>query len=244
MARYKFKKKGEITEPRAIIYTRFSPRPDEEKSESCETQKALCEEYCRKRNYPVIGYHEDPIKSGNDEDRPGLWAAIDQLAPGVVLVAWRYDRLARSVYLQEIIFRAAKNAESRVEVVNGNVYSDKPEDVMLRQIVASFNEYDRKVTAARIRHAMIQHMKNGRKIGGTPPYGWQPDPNDDSKVIPHEKEQDAVDQIKVWHAEGVSCRRTSIWLNKDPDRWPCRGKRWTNVQIGRILARERKYGNL
>jgi site-specific DNA recombinase len=84
---------------KAIVYARFSPRPDAAESESNAAQLDLCRAYAKQMGWTVTDEHQDTALSGDDEDRPGLWAALDALPRKGVLLAYKLDRLARSIYL-------------------------------------------------------------------------------------------------------------------------------------------------
>jgi len=144
----------------------------------------------------VGGTFEDKAISGSEEDRPGLWHAIDALSSGSVLLVYKLDRLARNVYLSECIRRAVEKAGARIEAVEGDVVGDGPEQVMIRQVLAAFSEYERKIIAARTKYAMRHHQKNGRRMSRYPPYGLQLDPADKARMIRCEREQQAIAAIE------------------------------------------------
>ncbi len=147
---------------KAIIYARFSPRRNADECESIETQEHYCRHYCEKHGYEVVAVFADPDVSGSDEDRQQLWDAIDALKRGYVLVTYKADRLARGVYLDEAIRRAVTKAGAVVEVVEGSPNGDEPQDVLIRQVLAAFAEYERKVIAARTRAAMRRPSGHAR----------------------------------------------------------------------------------
>ena len=56
----------------AIIYTRFSPRANADKCESCEVQRDYCEKYAAAHGMEVMACFDDPDVSGADEFREKL----------------------------------------------------------------------------------------------------------------------------------------------------------------------------
>jgi DNA invertase Pin-like site-specific DNA recombinase len=161
----------------------FSPRRHAEECDSIETQLDLCRAYCRRKGYHVAGEHEDRALSGSEEDRPGLWAAIDALKRGDMLVADKLDRLARDVYLAELIQREAAKRGASIETVEGGANGDTPEQRMIRQVLQAFAEHERKVIAARTRAAILRHQAAGRRMSAQPPYGWTIDPDDPARLV-------------------------------------------------------------
>ena len=226
----------------AIIYARFSPRPDADESDSCEKQKEICEVYCQKHGYEIGGYFEDRGISGSDEDRPGLWAAIDSLKRGYVLVVrWR-SRLARSAYLEETLERAAGKRSCRIEAAEeGNGQSDQ--DKLIRQILAAFREYERKAIAARTKAAMLRYQNRDKRLmGSKPPYGFSVVLNGNQKLLVEDKEEQAVlVEIRTMREDGFGARRIAKMLDRNGYKTRT-GRPWNPNTIQQILKRERERG--
>jgi len=220
----------------AIIYTRFSPRRNADNCESCETQADLCTAYCIQHGYHVTGTYEDRGRSGDEEDRPGLWAAIDALPRGGVLVAYKPDRLARSVYLSECIRRAVERRRGRVETVSGGTNGETDEEVLMRQILQAFAEYEKKVIAARTRAAMRRHQAAGRRMSSNPPYGHAIDPHDATRLVEDPDEQDTIARILRLAADGHGPGTIARMFNQSGIR--ARGAAWNHKTVGRIIERE------
>jgi DNA invertase Pin-like site-specific DNA recombinase len=170
----------------AIIYTRFSPRSNAEQCTSCEQQEAHCRDYAAKNGLEVVGVFTDKERSGADENRPGLWACVDALKAGMVLLAMKPDRLARDVYLSELIKREVAKRKARIIYSGSDCNGDTPDQVMIRQILQVFAEYERKLIGIRTSLAMKRHMAEGRRMSKQLPYGYMEDP--DAPVEPHRKD--------------------------------------------------------
>ena len=230
---------------RVIIYTRFSPRPDSDTSDSLETQEQQCREYCEAKGHEVIATFGDAGKSGADMERVGLWTAIEALDKGAVLVALNMQRVARSVMLEEVILRAIRYKKATIEVVHGGIIGSEPEDVMLRQILAAFSEFERAVISKRTKYAMRLHVRNGRKMSSKPPYGWDLNPDytvaDKAAGLPHmlvrnEDEWDTIEQVGIWRAEGLSFAAICAALTDagTPTKF---GGVWFPMQVRRMAQR-------
>lgn len=200
---------------RAIIYTRFSPRANADKSESCEVQRDYCEKYAAKNGMEVAAVFDDPDVSGADEFREKLWQAIEALQKGDVLLVYKRDRLARNVYLSEQINRAVEKKGATIEAVTGDVKGDSAEVIMIRQVLAAIAEYERKMIASRTRHAMRFHMANGRRMGAECPYGWSPDPDDAKRMVPNFAEREVVELIQSLHRAGMAYNSITTQLNRE-----------------------------
>ena len=134
---------------RTIGYGRWSDRRNADQCESNEAQREFIEEFCKENGWEMVEYFCDERKSGRrkqnatnrDElDRPGLWAAVDAIKPGYTLVAWRPDRIARDVFLDELVRRQVEKAGGRVVTVLANVEGDTPEANMMRTILAACSQ--------------------------------------------------------------------------------------------------------
>lgn len=222
-----------------VIYCRFSPRPKEEaeKSESLETQEEVCRAYVKKHGGIVVAVYGDPELSGADEERPGLWDAVAALKPGYVLLAWKSDRLARSVWLSEYLVREVKFRKASIETVDNGEYSDDPDKELIRRILQAFDDYARRIGNYRTKHSMLRHQKDNRPMSAEPPYGkrlakgkgprrWEDDP----------KEMKVVERILTMrNVEAKGYREIAALLNHD--RVPSRGAEWSHVKIIRICNR-------
>jgi len=222
----------------AITYMRFSPRRNEETCDSIEKQQAKIKAYCHAKNYTIRAEFGDPAASGGDENRPGLWAALDVLEMGDVLVVWTYDRLARDVYLSEVIRRDVENKGCTIEAVEGGLNGDSPEERMIRQILAAFAEYQRKVIAIRTKLAMLRHQAGGRRMSDRTPYGTMRDPEDPKRLVPCAEELENIATIKKRHFQGVSCR--GICRELEEAGRSCRGGPWHHSLISSIVKRSAK----
>ncbi len=180
----------------AVIYARYSPRRNEEKCESNDMQIETCQAYCERQGYAVRAVFEDKALSGDIEDRDGLWDAMDALKRGDVLVVWKLDRLAREVYLSCKIERdVAKRGASIISTTGEGTWGDSPADELTRGIVNLFAQFEKRVTAARTKAAMLRHQRKGRRMSHRIPYGWAPDPDDPARMLKDDEEQAVIGRI-------------------------------------------------
>ena len=221
----------------AIIYTRFSPRRNADTSESCTTQKSLCEEYAKKKGYEITHVVHDPDVSGKDEYREKLWHAISLIGKGNVLLVFKRDRLARNVYLAEQINRAVESKGGAIEAVTGDVAGNGPEQTLMRQVVSSISEYERKIIGQRTRYAMKQHQKDGRRMGRYCPYGWEQDPADKARMIVNDNEQAVIDRIVAARDKGLTIGDIVRALNGNAElKAIARSGTWYVKTVAKILA--------
>lgn len=233
----------------AIIYARFSPRPDADESQSNEKQIARCREYCEAKGYEIAGVCEDSEKSGADDGnkldpaaavakRKGLLAALTALRRGFVLVVrWR-SRLARDVYLEEWLHRMAEAAGARIEAADESNGSD-PQQELIRGILAQFRQYEREMIRLRTSRAMQIKQNAGYRMTGfaNVPWGWKVDPDDDKRIIPCAEELETAAIIIDLYEDGLTLRKIARQLESLGIKR--RGKRyWDHEKVKSILKRQ------
>jgi len=223
----------------AIIYTRFSPRRNADKSESCETQEALCRAHAEAQGWPVGSVHADRGKRGKDADRPGLASALAALRRGDVLLVYKRDRIARQVLTIELTKRQVKAAGATIAAVSGDIAGDDndPTVIFVRQVMDAVAELERKQIAVRTSDAMLQLQRQGRRMGRYAPYGWRIDPEDSTMLLPAPSEQATVLWIRDLASQGLGIADILHRLSAEA-RGSARSGSWSYNAVKRILVRE------
>ena len=210
---------------------------EERPCQSNEVQRDYCRAYCGEKRYYVTHEFLDPSRSGHDEERQLLWDAVSAVRKGGVLVVYRLDRLARNVYLAEYISRQLRIRKARIEAVAGGGNGDKPEEVMIRQVLQAFSEYESKVIAARTSALMCQMQRRGERMSKICPYGWRPSPADPTKMLHDREEQSVLMRIRELRQMGLGIHRISAALTQEGKTF--RGRvGWHHKSLVRIMQRE------
>jgi DNA invertase Pin-like site-specific DNA recombinase len=220
---------------KAVIYCRFSPRKNQDKSESNETQEELCRKWCDEQMMEVRSVHEDRAMSGSDPDRPGLWDALEALQRGDVLLVYKLDRLARNTYLHFTLEHEVEKKRCRIVSVTGEGNGASDEDKLVRTILAALAEYQRKVSAARTKAAMLRHQRAGRRMSARTPYGWDRRGKNSAFMVEVPEEQEVIKCIMALHKEGHSLRK--IGENLDGLGIKCREGHWWPCMVNGIIRR-------
>ena len=219
---------------KCVIYTRYSPRPGGE-SESCNMQREECIKFIQKNGWDCYGSYSDENMSGSDPERPGLWAAMERVPRGGVLLVWKNDRLARDLYLNEALHRHAKKNGFTIQAIRDGPVDDSAEGNLIRQVLAAAAEYERRLIQARTSVAMKRHQKNGRRMSRFAPYGYKVDPNDETLLIKESLEQKALAHMIELRENGFGWK--SICSNLTAAGYPPRGKSWDASSVRRIVQR-------
>lgn len=220
----------------AIIYARFSPCPDAEECNSNVYQIGRCKIYCERKGYNVIAEIKDNSVSGRVIDRPGLNEAIESLQPGMVLVVDRNDRLARDMLVALTIHARVESLGCSIEFADGSPLRSTAEGELLQNILSALAQFERRKFAERTKAGLARKKASGVYCG-RPPYGWRKEKNVD-KLIPIPDEQAIIECILRKKAIGHTSEFIADFLNEIGD--TCRGKKWSDRTIRKIIAREKK----
>ncbi len=113
-------------------------------------------------------------------------------------------------------------------VANG----DRPEDQLMRSIVAAMAAYERALIGTRTRAALAVKKARGERVGGVP-YGYRVGPAGRLEADPGE--QATVARARELRAKGASLREVARRLLAEGHR-PRKGRGWHVQVVGRLLA--------
>src|SRR5436309_1366862 len=105
----------------AIVYARWSPRPNAEDCLSIETQLDRCRNYCQGNEYEIVQEYQEPNVSG-DDCRPELEKVIGHAQRlRAVLVVYKLDRAARNTQDTLRIVRQLREAKADIASVTEQI---------------------------------------------------------------------------------------------------------------------------
>jgi DNA invertase Pin-like site-specific DNA recombinase len=168
-----------MAQQQAIIYARFSPRPNADTCDSCEKQLEKCRQFCKLNGWAVyVESQERGVSGDNLASRPELQRAINCMKPGDILVVTANDRLARDVLAFLTIQQAVKDQGGEIRFADGTPSAVTPEGMLLNQILAAFAEYQRTVTKLKtsvgVKKALAKRKEAGLPQGAAPfGYKWE-----------------------------------------------------------------------
>jgi DNA invertase Pin-like site-specific DNA recombinase len=221
---------------RAVIYCRFSPRPDADECDSNLGQEVRCKAYCDGKRYEYNPDYifKDSAVSGGKRNRPGLDAAIAALQPGMVLVIDRNDRLARDMLVALTIHHEVEQLGCTIEFADGSPLRNTPEGKLFSNLLSAFAQFERERFALRTKDGMARKKAEGVWCG-RPPIGWRKTKGSE-KLTADKYEQKAISMAQHMHHLGFSSE--AIAIDVQGECGPCRGKPWSARTIRRILARK------
>ena len=164
---------------RCAVYTRVST--DEGMAQlytSIDAQRDAGESYIasrRSEGWVTTGeLYDDPGYSGGTLDRPALQRLLKDIKAGRVdvVVAYKLDRLSRSLLdFYDLIKVFDAHNVTFVSVTQHFNTTDAMGRMQLNMLLA-FAQYEREVTAERIRDKMVASKRKGLWMNGIPPLGY------------------------------------------------------------------------
>lgn len=241
---------------RAALYLRVSTTRQAEHDVSIPDQKRQGETYCLTRGYQLVETYVEPGASATNDRRPEFQRMIEAgtSKPALfdVVVVHSFSRFFRDHF--ELEFYVRKLAKNGVKLVSiTQEMGDDPMHVMMRQIMALFDEYQSKENGKHVIRALKENARQGFWNGSLPPIGY--------RVVAAEQRGTKVKkklEIDPLHAETVrliyrlalqgdgdtgqmGVKRIVSYLN-DRRIFTRDGGRWGIGQVHRILTRKTYVG--
>ena len=160
------------------IYTRKSTeRGLEMEFNSLQNQEEACKAYILSQAFNGWEYYktfEDGGISGGTMERPGLPALLEEIrAHNIqVVVVYKVDRLSRSIFdFHKMMQEFAKYECNFVSITQSFDTSNSMGKLTLNML-RSFAQFEREVSAERVRDKIAASKAKGLWMGGTPPIGY------------------------------------------------------------------------
>ncbi|MCM8731820.1 recombinase family protein [Hephaestia sp. GCM10023244] len=161
---------------RAALYLRVSTARQAEHDVSIPDQKRQGEAYCQSRGLTLVDTFIEPGASATNDRRPEFQRMIEagttKPAPFDMVVVHSFSRFFRDHF--ELEFYVRKLAKNGVKLVSiTQEMGDDPMHVMMRQIMALFDEYQSKENAKHVIRALKENARQGFWNGSLPPIGYR-----------------------------------------------------------------------
>jgi site-specific DNA recombinase len=201
---------------RCAIYTRVSSDAGlEQDFNSLDAQFEASQAYIRSQAHAgwtlLRAKYDDGGFSGGNTERPALLRLLEDIRAGKVdvIVVYKVDRLTRSLAdfakLVEIFDQHNVSFVSVTQQFNTTTSMGR----LTLNVLLSFAQFEREVTAERIRDKIAASKRKGLWVGGTVPLGYE---LNDGKLLIVEKEAELVRTIFERYLELGSVNRLVIDL--------------------------------
>ena len=168
-----------MTGKRCAIYTRKSTEEGLDQAfNSLNAQREACEAFITSQRHEgwklVKTAYDDGGFSGGSMERPALKALMQDVGSGLiyVIVVYKIDRLTRSLAdfakMVEVFDARGVSFVSVTQQFNTTTSMGR----LMLNVLLSFAQFEREVTAERIRDKIAASRKKGIWMGGPPPLAY------------------------------------------------------------------------
>ncbi|MCW3847380.1 recombinase family protein [Sphingomonas sp. LB-2] len=166
---------------RCAIYTRKSSEDGLEQSfNSLHAQREACAAYILSQASegwsPLPDEYDDGGLSGGTLERPALQRLLADITAGKIdiVVVYKVDRLTRSLLDFSTLVQAFDAAGTSFVSITQSFNTTTSMGRLTLNMLLSFAQFEREVTAERIRDKIAASKAKGMWMGGTPPIGYKP----------------------------------------------------------------------
>ena len=167
---------------RCAIYTRKSSEEGlEQDFNSLHAQREACAAYVLSQaseGWSLLpGEYDDGGLSGGTLERPALKRLLADIESGKIdiVVVYKVDRLTRSLLDFAKLVEAFDAADTSFVSVTQSFNTTTSMGRLTLNMLLSFAQFEREVTAERIRDKIAASKARGMWMGGNPPLGYRPD---------------------------------------------------------------------
>lgn len=229
---------------RAVIYTRFSPRPHAKDCDSNQKQYDRCSEFAKANDHPILGYFSDDAISGSDLNRPRLAKMLDYLheharkEDRIAVIVDCVDRLARDLLVNLTIRQEIEKANGEIMYADGSPCGTSPEARFFMNMMAAVAAFERDRICHRTSRGIRRRMANGEHFGRVP-VGWKRDPNQGTKLIPCQSERNAIIFARMWSGAGMISKDIADRITEELG--PFRGDPWKARTVRKMIKKKHRF---
>ena len=219
----------------AVGYVRVSTTRQASEGVSLDAQRAAIEAECARRGLRLSAVFADEGVSGRRSDREGLARAIDAAkAKRAAFVVYSLSRFARSTADALRLIADLDRSGCAFVSVGETIDTGSACGRFTLTVLAGAAQLEADSAAERTRDALAYLRANGRRTGGSVPFGYM---DEGGRLVAHPVEGEVVEAILVLRGKGATLRAIVETLNAHGV--PTRGaKAWTLTQVARIVRRE------
>jgi site-specific DNA recombinase len=203
---------------RCAIYTRKSTEHGlEQEFNSLDAQREACEAYIKSQAFQswkaLPQQYNDPAFSGGNLDRPALKRLLADIEAGKVdvIVVYKIDRLTRSLADFAKLVEAFDAKSVSFVAVTQQFNTTTSMGRLTLNVLLSFAQFERELSAERVRDKVAASRRKGKWTGGTVPLGYAAK---DKKLVIDKAEAETVRTIFRLYLELGSFSRLVAELDR------------------------------
>ncbi|MCK1379359.1 recombinase family protein, partial [Bradyrhizobium sp. 24] len=184
---------------RCAIYTRKSTEHGlDQDFNSLDAQREACEAYIKSQSFQgwkaLPQQYNDPAFSGGNLDRPAVKRLLADIEAGKidVVVVYKIDRLTRSLADFAKLVEAFDKKSVSFVAVTQQFNTTTSMGRLTLNVLLSFAQFERELSAERVRDKVAASRRKGKWTGGTVPLGYD---TKEKKLVINKSEADTVRTI-------------------------------------------------
>ena len=217
----------------AGIYIRVSTEDQAREGFSLPEQEERLREFCQFKKYEIYKIYKDAGISAKNDKRPAYQEMLEDVKNKRinVIVAFKLDRLTRSVYDIEKLMKTVNDLDCDIDCLSDESNTTTSNGRMVMRIMTSVSQNEIEKCSERTKVGLAGAIKQGH-IPYRAPFGYK---HVNKKLIPDEATKDQVIRIFKLYYEGNSYQTISNLYNKEK----VFGKtNWCDSTILKILENE------
>ncbi|HAP46015.1 MAG TPA: recombinase family protein [Afipia sp.] len=167
---------GEFAGLRACGYYRASTARQTEAELTIPSQMRAVQAYCERKGWHLAAEFVEQGATATDDNRPEFQKMIERACdddhPYDVIVVYAFSRFFRDGFTMEMYIRKLAKAGVRLVSITQEL-GDDPAQVMMRQIIGLFDEYQSRENGKHVRKAMVENARQGFYNGSPVPLGYK-----------------------------------------------------------------------
>ena len=217
----------------AGIYARVSTEDQAREGFSLPEQKERLKEFCQFKKYEIYKIYKDAGISAKNDKRPAYQEMLEDVKNKKinVIVAFKLDRLTRSVYDIEKLMKTVNDLECDIDCLADESNTTTSNGRMVMRIMTSVSQNEIEKCSERTKVGLAGAIKQGH-IPGPLPLGYQ---RIDKKMVPDPLTKDIVIRLYDLYLEGKSYQTIANIYNEEK----VLGKtNWCDSTISRMITNE------
>lgn len=229
-----------MTEEKKIagIYVRVSTEEQSREGFSLKEQEERLKEFCNFKRYEIYKIYKDAGISAKNDKRPAYQEMMSDVKNKNinVIVAFKLDRLTRSVYDIEKLMKTVNDYECDIDCMADESNTTTSNGRMVMRIMTSVSQNEIEKCSERTKFGMVGAIKSGH-IPNRTPLGFK---RIDKKLVPDLITKDVIVRVFDLYLEGKSHQTIANIYNKEK----VLGRtNWYDSTIQKILANELYKGD-
>ena len=162
---------------RAVLYLRVSTGRQAEQELSIPDQRRQTTDWCNRQGLAIADEFVEAGASATDDRRPEFQRMVEYVCDRqnqvAAVIVHSFSRFMRDSFAFEFYVRRLAKSGVRVLSSTQDVGEDDPAQLMMRKVIALFDEYQSKENAKHVLRAMKENARQGFWNGARPPFGFR-----------------------------------------------------------------------